>query len=129
MILPLFTEAELAMTRAIFPFSMEAPVDAQNPVATRLTLMGFRGPYAVRSANEAVVECASGKLVAFVPTLPDVSARDRMWLAERLADGLNERCGYPAPDIAAPYVPHHIAGLIEGRDRSVADEAHRDAAE
>ncbi|MER2267179.1 hypothetical protein [Methylobacterium oxalidis] len=118
MIFPPFCPALALEARAILPLDMEAAMAAQNTVATKLALAGFRGPFAVRSAFEPVILDQTGAAIAMA--LPGPSAVYRMQLAEEIAAALNARCAIPEPAIGGRLDPHHLAG-VRAESRHFAD--------
>ncbi|GJE41321.1 hypothetical protein [Methylobacterium soli] len=109
MIFAAYSEALVLEVRAILPLDMEAAVAAQNTPATKLSLAGFRGPFAVRSSWEPVIVDETGAPVAMA--LPGPSPAYRMLLAEEIAAALNARCGILEPAIADRFDPHHLAAV------------------
>ena len=95
----------------------------------RLTLL-YRPPFAVRSSLEPVIVDADGEPIALA--LPGPTPSTQMLLAEAIAAGLNAQCSVPAPAIAAPLAPHHVAA-VRAESRQQAERMNRgrlpDAAE
>ncbi|MFK5600212.1 hypothetical protein ACFZ8E_24915 [Methylobacterium sp. HMF5984] len=96
----------------------------------RLTTLGVRTP--VRSGEgilRALVD-ADGKVFAVLT--PSGSAASDQALVDLVAAAINAGCGVPAPAIAAPLDPHHVAA-VRAESRQQAERMNRgrlpDAAE
>ncbi|TXN38745.1 hypothetical protein FV232_01090 [Methylobacterium sp. WL30] len=95
-----------------------------------LTAQGVRLPVRTgEGALRALVD-ADGKVFAVL--IPTGSAASDHALAETIATAINAGCGVPAPDVAAPLDPHHVAA-VRAESRQQAERMNRgrlpDAAE